>query len=65
MAGQGVTENSDLIVAPSVALATYAFMYVFVTAISVLKPWGLTKRGRRRRSAARTTVDAKVLRPTA
>ncbi|HCA87796.1 MAG TPA: DUF2269 domain-containing protein [Streptomyces sp.] len=33
----------DLVIAPSVALATY----VFVTAVSVLKPWGLTRRGHR------------------
>ncbi|MGW1813241.1 DUF2269 domain-containing protein [Streptomyces sp. NPDC002125] len=33
----------DLVIAPSVATATY----VFITAISVLKPWGLTRRGRR------------------
>ncbi|GAA1893690.1 DUF2269 domain-containing protein [Streptantibioticus ferralitis] len=31
----------DLVVAPSVALS----LYVFITAISVLKPWGRTRRG--------------------
>lgn len=36
---------TDLVVAPSVALA----LYVFVTAVSVLKPWGPTARGRRQR----------------
>lgn len=35
----------DLVVAPSVATATY----LFITAISVLKPWGPTRRGRRLR----------------
>lgn len=35
----------DLVIAPSVATATY----LFVTAISVLKPWGPTRRGRRLR----------------
>ncbi|MFJ2909263.1 DUF2269 domain-containing protein [Streptomyces sp. NPDC087228] len=39
----------DLVVAPSVATATY----LFITAISVLKPWGMTRRGRRLRGAAR------------
>ncbi|MER5615750.1 DUF2269 domain-containing protein [Streptomyces sp. NPDC002215] len=40
----------DLVVAPSVATATY----LFVTAISVLKPWGPTRRGRRLRHSSRT-----------
>ncbi len=38
----------DLVVAPSVATATY----LFVTAISVLKPWGPTRRGRRLRRSS-------------
>ncbi len=37
----------NLVVAPSVATATY----LFITAISVLKPWGLTKRGSRLRGS--------------
>ncbi|MFG2195587.1 DUF2269 domain-containing protein [Streptomyces sp. NPDC048639] len=46
---------TDLVVAPSVATA----LYVFVTAISVLKPWGLTRRGRRARDTGRSSgVDA-------
>ncbi|MFE7426319.1 DUF2269 domain-containing protein [Streptomyces sp. NPDC014735] len=40
----------DLVVAPSLATATY----LFVTAISVLKPWGTTRRGQRLHRAART-----------
>ncbi|MFF9346573.1 DUF2269 domain-containing protein [Streptomyces sp. NPDC014734] len=40
----------DLVIAPSVATATY----LFITAISVLKPWGLTRRGRRLRSSTGT-----------
>ncbi|WP_434592322.1 DUF2269 domain-containing protein [Streptomyces sp. A5-4] len=40
--------DSSLIAAPTVASAAYFFM----TAISVLKPWGLTRRGRRLRAAA-------------
>lgn len=45
----------DLIIAPSVATATY----LFITAISVLKPWGPTRRGRRPRVSASSakTVD--------
>ncbi|MEV6314212.1 DUF2269 domain-containing protein [Streptomyces sp. NPDC051776] len=42
---------TDLVVAPSVATA----LYVFVTAISVLKPWGLTRRGRRARGTGRSS----------
>ncbi|QKW07842.1 DUF2269 domain-containing protein [Streptomyces sp. NA04227] len=67
MAGEPVTDTVNLVVAPSVALATY----VFLTAVSLLKPWGLTRRGRKQRSqarenpAARKTVDAGGLRPTA
>ncbi|MEV5593464.1 DUF2269 domain-containing protein [Streptomyces sp. NPDC052496] len=37
----------SMVSAPSVATATY----LFVTAVSVLKPWGLTKRGSRLRAA--------------
>ncbi|MFF9568551.1 DUF2269 domain-containing protein [Streptomyces sp. NPDC014685] len=44
------TVDIDLVVAPSVATATY----LFITALSVLKPWGPTRRGRRQRPAART-----------
>ncbi|MER5497886.1 MULTISPECIES: DUF2269 domain-containing protein [unclassified Streptomyces] len=44
------TVDIDLVVAPSVATATY----LFITAISVLKPWGRTRRGRRPRPAAGT-----------
>ncbi|MFD0342787.1 DUF2269 domain-containing protein [Streptomyces sp. NPDC127117] len=40
--------DADLVVAPSVATATY----LFVTAISVLKPWGPTRRGRRLRRSS-------------
>lgn len=55
IADQQVTGGSDLIIAPSVSLS----MYPFMTVISVIKPWGLTKRGQRQRSRARTPVDAK------
>lgn len=49
---------ADLLVPPSVALTTY----VFITAISVLKPWGPTRRGRRPRAAERTGGDAREAR---
>uniref|UniRef100_A0AAU3GY93 DUF2269 domain-containing protein n=1 Tax=Streptomyces sp. NBC_01401 TaxID=2903854 RepID=A0AAU3GY93_9ACTN len=41
----------DLLIAPSVATATY----LFITAISVLKPWGPTRRGLRLRQAREST----------
>lgn len=57
------TVDIDLVVAPSVATATY----LFITAISVLKPWGPTRRGRRPRPAAGTgkAVDVRTSRRTA
>ncbi|MFC8227587.1 DUF2269 domain-containing protein [Streptomyces sp. NPDC057287] len=49
------TTDIDLVVAPSVATATY----LFITAISVLKPWGPTRRGRRlRKSPERARTPA-------
>ncbi|MBV7245767.1 DUF2269 domain-containing protein [Streptomyces fimicarius] len=53
----------NLVIAPSVATATY----LFITAISVLKPWGLTRRGRRLRISASSakSVDAPSPRQTA
>jgi len=48
-AGRAVGAATDLIVAPSVSLGVYAFL----TAISVVKPWGLTARGRRLRGLRR------------
>ncbi|WP_030259546.1 hypothetical protein [Streptomyces violens] len=44
-AGRPAPPEPDLVVAPAVALT----LYVFLTAISVLKPWGPTARGRRLR----------------
>ncbi|MFI6765706.1 DUF2269 family protein [Streptomyces sp. NPDC050355] len=44
------TPDFHLVVAPAVATATY----LFITAISVLKPWGMTTRGRRLRAAQST-----------
>jgi hypothetical protein len=53
----------NLVTAPSVATATY----LFITATSVLKPWGLTRRGRRLRISASSakSVDARSPRQTA
>lgn len=53
----------SLVVAPSVATATY----LFITAISVLKPWGPTRRGKRLRVSDRSVkaVDERSLRRTA
>ncbi|QTE02920.1 DUF2269 domain-containing protein [Streptomyces cyanogenus] len=44
----------DLLPAPIVSLCAYVFM----TAISVLKPWGLTRRGRNHRTTARRPAPA-------
>ncbi|WP_052866211.1 hypothetical protein [Streptomyces niger] len=46
-AGRPVPPEVDLVAAPAVALT----LYVFLTAVSVLKPWGPTARGRRLRGA--------------
>ncbi|WMX46064.1 DUF2269 domain-containing protein [Streptomyces roseicoloratus] len=46
-AAAGVPDSS-LVAAPAVSTSAYLFM----TAISVLKPWGLTARGRRLRKSA-------------
>ncbi|MGH3324684.1 MAG: DUF2269 domain-containing protein [Streptomyces sp.] len=43
-------QTTDLLFPPAVSLALYAFL----TAVSVLKPWGLTRRGRGLRETART-----------
>jgi hypothetical protein len=44
-AGQPVSDPSGLLFPPGVSLS----LYLFVTVISYLKPWGLTRRGRRHR----------------
>ncbi|MFD6338335.1 DUF2269 domain-containing protein [Streptomyces sp. NPDC060131] len=60
--------DSSLVAAPTVASCAYLFM----TAISILKPWGLTQRGRRlqrtapsRRITSRKVVDERSSAPTA
>jgi hypothetical protein len=52
--GAPLPHPSDLVAGPVVSLTAYLFM----TVISVLKPWGLTRRGRKQRLAARKAVDA-------
>ncbi len=46
-AGRPIPSTSDLIAGPLISLGAYLFM----TAVSVLKPWGPTRRGRRLRTA--------------
>ncbi|MGW5638730.1 DUF2269 family protein [Streptomyces sp. NPDC003832] len=48
--GGPLPDPGDVLFGPIVSLTAYVFM----TALSVLKPWGPTRRGRRLRSAART-----------
>ncbi|MEU1801866.1 DUF2269 domain-containing protein [Streptomyces sp. NPDC019937] len=48
-AGRAVGATTDLVLAPSVSLG----VYVFLTALSVIKPWGMTARGRRLRGNGR------------
>ncbi|MBW5421935.1 DUF2269 domain-containing protein [Streptomyces sp. BG9H] len=65
-AGHPITDTADLIAGPLVSLGAYLFM----TVLSVLKPWGLTRRGRKqrdqkRRASAHKRVDAEDVRQTA
>lgn len=50
-----------LLAAPIISLTAYIFM----TVISILKPWGLTRRGRKHRTATTKRVDGKPIRQTA
>ncbi|MEV8317904.1 DUF2269 domain-containing protein [Streptomyces sp. NPDC059900] len=65
-AGSPVADPTGLIAGPVVSLSAYLFM----TVISLLKPWGLTRRGRKQRdqkmrASTHKPVDAKVMRQTA
>ncbi|MEV5551795.1 DUF2269 domain-containing protein [Streptomyces sp. NPDC052309] len=53
-AGGPVPDAGDVLFGPVVSLSAYVFM----TVISLLKPWGLTRRGRRLRGATRRRVPA-------
>ncbi|GHH87418.1 DUF2269 domain-containing protein [Streptomyces capitiformicae] len=56
-AGSGaLPDRGDVLMGPIVSLTAYVFM----TVISVLKPWGLTRRGRRLRAAARVRGERPV-----
>ncbi|MEW2565972.1 DUF2269 domain-containing protein [Streptomyces sp. NPDC047070] len=59
--GGPLPDPGDVLFGPIVSLCAYLFM----TVISVLKPWGLTRRGQRIRTAARKPVDAEAARRTA
>ncbi|USQ87087.1 DUF2269 domain-containing protein [Streptomyces phaeoluteigriseus] len=47
-AGEALPDAGDVLFGPVVSLSAYLFM----TVVSILKPWGLTRRGRRLREAA-------------
>ncbi|MGW6908998.1 DUF2269 family protein [Streptomyces sp. NPDC054940] len=53
-AGGPLPDAGDVLFGPIVSLSAYVFM----TVISILKPWGLTRRGRRLRAATRKPVHA-------
>ncbi|MGA5139320.1 DUF2269 domain-containing protein [Streptomyces azureus] len=52
-AGGPLPDAGDVLFGPVVSLSAYVFM----TVISVLKPWGLTRRGRRLREPARRALQ--------
>jgi hypothetical protein len=60
-AGGPLPDPVDVMMGPIVSLSAYLFM----TVISILKPWGLTRRGQKIRTAARKPVDAERARQTA
>ncbi|MEU3349062.1 DUF2269 domain-containing protein [Streptomyces sp. NPDC006700] len=53
-AGEPPADSRGILMGPVVSLTAYVFM----TVISVLKPWGLTRRGRRHRTAQRAAQTA-------
>ncbi|MDG9707378.1 DUF2269 domain-containing protein [Streptomyces sp. DH10] len=52
-AGGPLPDAGDVLSGPAVSLSAYVFM----TVISVLKPWGLTRRGRRLPEPARRALE--------
>ncbi|MBT3150220.1 DUF2269 domain-containing protein [Streptomyces sp. CHD11] len=58
VAGDSLPDGGDVLTGPVVSLTAYVFM----TAVSLLKPWGLTRRGRRLREAARRPAPAEPAR---
>ncbi|MEV6169061.1 DUF2269 domain-containing protein [Streptomyces sp. NPDC051954] len=61
VASGSVPDTTDIVMGPIVSLTAYVFM----TVISVLKPWGLTRRGRNVRAAARRPVGGERVRQAA
>ncbi|MGA5896808.1 DUF2269 family protein [Streptomyces venetus] len=60
-AGGPLPETHEVLMGPIVSLSAYVFM----TVISVLKPWGPTRRGRRLRvSSRRALQEARAASPT-
>ncbi|GAA3494765.1 membrane protein [Streptomyces prasinosporus] len=57
-AGHPLPDGGDVLMGPVVSLSAYVFM----TVISILKPWGPTRRGRRLRAAARPSGTAEPAR---
>ncbi|WP_053748833.1 hypothetical protein [Streptomyces sp. MMG1533] len=60
-AGGPLPDAGDVLFGPIVSLSAYLFM----TVISILKPWGLTRRGRNLRASAGTPLEARRARQTA
>lgn len=56
-AGEPPADSRGVLMGPIVSLTSYVFM----TVISVLKPWGLTRRGRRHRASQRASHTARPL----
>lgn len=59
--GEGLPGPADVLAGPVVSLTAYVFM----TAVSVLKPWGPTRRGRRHQEATRARTTGGRVRQTA
>ncbi|GAB2871237.1 membrane protein [Streptomyces deserti] len=60
-AGGPLPDAGDVLFGPVVSLSAYVFM----TVISILKPWGLTRRGRKLRASARGPLEAERVRRAA
>ncbi|MFE2557364.1 DUF2269 domain-containing protein [Streptomyces sp. NPDC059352] len=57
-AGHPLADAGDVLLGPMLSPASYVFMMT----ISILKPWGLTKRGRKLRAVSRRAVDEAAVR---
>ncbi|MEV6962132.1 DUF2269 domain-containing protein [Streptomyces sp. NPDC051207] len=56
--GEALPDPGDVLFGPIVSLSAYLFM----TAVSILKPWGPTRRGRKQREAARGAAENRRVR---